>query len=424
MNSYLPRLAETYFNACSKVMRVVNVCGPRQCGKTTMLRHMLTPQDVMISLDDADTLDAVQADPHAFLRGYLKKANRLAIDEAQKAPELFGQIKYIVDRHPEPGRILLSGSSNYRALPTVNESMAGRLGQVRLRTLTAAEIAGTDKSHFFDDVVAGNLGKLIYDTEECNKDIVLCKALAGGYPEIYAADSLTKKLWFRDYLTALIERDLLQVADFRKKSVLSRMLQRLATSSSRTINMSEMSRDLQEDSRMIGKCLEALKTMYLVDEVPAWTRKPYDRLAKASKWEITDTGLMCALLGHYSLDDLKAWAARDSKAGSDFIGNLVETWVYNQLVPIAEASLDWTVYHLRVAQRLEIDFVIENPQGRMILIEVKAGESVSSRDFKSLRWFKENNAEFVVGSIILYCGQSLRDYGDGCYAVPMAVLWS
>ncbi len=424
MAPYLSRQMETYFNACSKVMRVVNVCGPRQCGKTTLLRHMLTPQDVMISLDDADTLDAVRADPHAFLRGCLEKAGRLAIDEAQKAPELFGQIKFIVDRHPEPGRILLSGSSNYRALPTVNESMAGRLGQVRLRTLTAAEIAGVDKSRFFDDVAAGNLGKLVYDAEECSKDIVLSKALAGGYPEIFAADPLTRKLWFRDYLTALIDRDLFQVADFRKKSVLSQMLHRLAAVSSRTINLSEMSRDLQEDSRMIGKCLEALKTMYLVDEVPAWTRKPYARIAKASKWEVTDTGLMSALLGHYSLEDLKAWAARDNKAGSDFIGNLIETWVYNQLAPIAEASLDWTVCHLRVAQRQEIDFVLENPQGQMILIEVKAGESVSSRDFQSLRWFKENNAECVAGSIILYCGQSLREYGDGCYAVPMAVLWS
>ncbi len=187
---------EPYFNACGKAMRVVNVCGSRQCGETTMLRHMLTPQDVMLSLDDADTLDAIRSDPHAFLRGFLAKARRLAIDEVQKAPELFGQIKFIVDRQPEPGRILLSGSSN-RALPTVNESMAGRLGQVRLRTLTAAEIAGLDKSRFFDGVVAGNLGKLIYDAEECSKDIVLSKALAGGYPEVYAADPLTKKLWFR-----------------------------------------------------------------------------------------------------------------------------------------------------------------------------------------------------------------------------------
>lgn len=424
MLQYLTRQMEPYFNACCKAMRVVNVCGPRQCGKTTMLRHMLTPQDVMLSLDDADTLDAVRSDPHAFLRGFLEKARRLAIDEVQKAPELFGQIKFIVDRQPEPGRILLSGSSNYRALPTVNESMAGRLGQVRLRTLTAAEIAGVDKSRFFDDVVAGNLGKLIYDAEECSKDIVLSKALAGGYPEVYAADPLTKKLWFRDYLTALMDRDLLQVADFRKKNVLSQILYRLAAVSSRTINVSEMSRDLQEDSRMIVKCLEALKTMYLVDEVPAWTRKPYARMAKAPKWEVTDTGLMSALLGHFSLADLKSWAARDNKAGSDLIGNLVETWVYNQLMPIAEASMDWTVYHLRVAQRQEIDFVVENPHGQMILIEVKAGESVNSGDFQSLRWFKANNAGFVAGALILYCGQSLRDYGDGCYAVPMAVLWS
>lgn len=188
--------------------------------------------------------------------------------------------------------------------------------------------------------------------------------------------------------------------------------------------MSEMSRDCREDLRTVTKFVQALRTMYLIDAVPAWTRKPYERMTKSPKWELTDTGLMSALLGHYSLDDLKTWCQINVKIGADFVGNLIETWVYNQIVPLAEASGDWEIFHLRASQRQEIDFILENPQGQMILIEVKAGESINNKDFDSIRWFKTRNADSVVGSIILYCGQALRDYGDNCYAVPMAVLWS
>lgn len=107
MAAYLSRLMESEFEAYCAFMRVVLVCGPRQCGKTTLLQHMLTPKDVLLSFDDADTLDAAKTDPNAFLRGYLNRANRVAIDEVQKAPVLFGQIKYVVDREQQPGRILL-----------------------------------------------------------------------------------------------------------------------------------------------------------------------------------------------------------------------------------------------------------------------------------------------------------------------------
>ena len=109
---------------------------------------------------------------------------------------------------------------------------------------------------------------------------------------------------------------------------------------------------------------------------------------------------------------------------SAYLSRPIETWVYNQLAPLAEVSGDWTIFHWRLVQRQEIDFILENPQGQLIVVEVKAGESINNKDFDNIRWFKERNADFVVGSIILYCGQALRDYGDNCYAVPMAVLWS
>ncbi len=161
-----------------------------------------------------------------------------------------------------------------------------------------------------------------------------------------------------------------------------------------------------------------------MDAVPAWTRKPYDRLAKMPKWLITDTGFMCSLLEHYDLAETLAWVQQKAKIGTDFIGNLIETWLYTQLAPLAEASHEWSVFHLRVAQRQEIDFLLENGRGEMIAVEVKSTESVDGKDFANLRWFKELNGDAILASLVFYCGQEVRDFGNGCWAVPMAALWA
>ena len=182
--SYLHRLVEEEFRLTAQTMRIVLVSGPRQCGKTTLLKAMLRPGDLFLSFDDEATREAAASDPVAFFRPYLKKYQRIAIDEVQKVPTLFAGMKMIVDEEPIPGRFLISGSSNYQALPGVNESLAGRLGEVRLKTMTASEIAGTDKANLIERWVDADWGQPNYSIQECSKDVVLEKALSGGYPEI------------------------------------------------------------------------------------------------------------------------------------------------------------------------------------------------------------------------------------------------
>lgn len=142
MKSYIHRLAEPLFSQTAEIMRIVLVSGPRQCGKTTLLKAMLTKDDLFLTFDDDETLRSAIADPNAFLRFYSQKYKRIALDEIQKAPVLLGALKKTADEDPRPGRFLISGSSNYQALPGAVESLAGRLGEVRLRTMSAREMAG------------------------------------------------------------------------------------------------------------------------------------------------------------------------------------------------------------------------------------------------------------------------------------------
>ena len=101
-----------------------------------------------------------------------------------------------------------------------------------------------------------------------------------------------------------------------------------------------------------------------------------------------------------NIDSFMLWVAKNGKAGSDFIDNLIETWVYNQLAPAIEATQEWSLYHLRVSERQEIDFVLENSLGELLLIEVKASESISTEDFDHIQWFSECNKGNILGGIV------------------------
>lgn len=421
---YINRWLKESFLLYTKATRVVLVSGARQCGKTTLLSNCCSKKDIFFSLDDASTLSQATYDPEAFLRAALSSAPRVFIDEVQKAPALFGQIKFHVDRDTRLGRIILSGSSNFRSNPFVQESLAGRVSELRLRALTAAEIAGIKKPHFFDSLLKKDFGRPFYSVDECSKAVVLQKALLGGYPAVFTMAPQLRRVWFQGYVNALVERDLLETHNFQKKEDVKKILTELSSRSSRNVNVSDLSRTLQMDGRRVRNFMEALRTMYIVDAVPAWTRKPLDRLAKQPKWFISDTGLMSAVLGHFSLEDLNRWTEKKGEVASDFVGNLIETWVYNQLATLTDIDEDWRIYHWRLSERQEIDFILENTYGDLILIEVKASETVSSDDFKNMQWFKERNPDQVKSSLLFYCGQNVRDFGCDQIALPMAFFWS
>lgn len=421
MAGYIHRFAESEYKALSQIMRLVLVSGPRQCGKTTLMKEQLGSQTTFVSMDKVSEQESASSDPAGYLNDLLRRSESIAIDEFQKVPELIGELKYLVDENPTPGRIFLSGSSNFLLQPSVNESLAGRLGEVRLRTFTQAEIHGK-KSSFIDQILQADFGADL-SVAECSKPVVLDMALTGGYPVVQGLEPDYRKRWFSQYLKALINRDLAQVAGFQRKGLIEKIIHRVSANSSRSINVSEFARELGEDRRMVSQCIQCLKAMYLIDEVIPWTKKAFDRATRSTNLYLTDTGLMSHVLGYTDYESMREKTTKVGKSGSDSIGNLVETFVYTQLITEVERQQDWTLYHLRLAQRQEIDFLLENDQGDFIAIEVKASETFHPDDAQNINWFRKIMPQSTVYGIVLYSGQRVRRLGQDIYAVPIAKLW-
>jgi len=158
--------------------------------------------------------------------------------------------------------------------------------------------------------------------------------------------------------------------------------------------------------------LKTLEALYLFDCVPAWTKSDYDLMLKRPKWFAADTGLIANIL---------EWNEESVYLDAQRNGHLVETWVYQQLASIVDASDGYTISQYRDTKKREIDFLIERTDGAVLGIEVKAG-AASANDFHHLKWFGTNLARGPYTGIVLYSGKNVLRFGDGYYGVPLSAL--
>lgn len=395
--------------------RVVSVVGCRQSGKTTLLLNAPLPNLSFHSLDTQSTFDEARTDPAFFVRR--RDASVMVIDEVQKVPQLIGEIKYVVDRNPAKGQYIISSSADYRKLPQANESLAGRAGFVRVRTFSEAE-KRQKKPGFLKSLFEGKLPLSL--SFECSKPMVLGLAIEGGFPEVLGLPSAEARTsWFTDYLANQVLLDLRNQWGVRKKNTIEEVIKSVAIYSSRELTKATLAADFKVAWATLDTYFSAIEAMYLADLVPGWAKKDYDRPGQTPKPFMTDSGLMAHLLKVYQPEDILDNNERSQNEG----GKLVETWVYNQLASEADLHPAWSLNYLRT-RRHEIDFVLTDENGRLLGIEVKAGESVASDDFQHLRWLQELvGAENFIG-VILYSGDRVRSGGNGCYALPMSALWS
>lgn len=220
-SSLYPRLLKMRIAEAMADTPVVLVVGPRQAGKTTLVRQMADQGLRYLTLDDELTLLAAQEDPV----GMIRNLDRAVIDEIQRAPQLLMAIKKTVDADRRPGRFLLTGSANLMALPTVADSLAGRMETLTLLPLSQSELHGT-AANWLDCAFAGQL--LTEDIPMVGDDLVEAM-LRGGYPEALSrATARRRTAWARQYLDAIIQRDVRDVAGIEKLEQLPRFLRALA----------------------------------------------------------------------------------------------------------------------------------------------------------------------------------------------------
>ncbi len=399
-----PRLVEALADT-----PVVLLHGPRQCGKTTLVQRVGDHHGhVYFTFDDDAVLAAATADPVGFV-GDLPQM--CILDEVQRAPQIFGALKREVDRRRAPGRFLLTGSANVLLVPALADSLAGRLGLVRLHPLAQCELEGrvpTFLAHLFGD------GFVSRPSRRLGTDLV-DRVVAGGYPAALARSAGRRRTaWYRDYVEALVQRDVRDLARISSLDVLPRLLAAAASHTATLLNIADLASPFHVSRPTIRDYVTLLERVFLLEELPPWHTNHLSRLIKTPKLHVGDTGLACALLG---LD--AATLAGDRER----FGSLLETFVLGELRRQASwHDDDLHFHHFRDKENHEVDIVIQ-ASGRLAGIEVKAAATVTAADFRGLRKLQQGAGKRFAAGVVLYDGEAGVSFGDRLYAVPTRRLW-
>ena len=402
--------------------RAVVLHGARQSGKTTLARSVAAERDgSYVTFDDEQALDAALADPHTFVRAY---PYPLVIDEIQVGGQrVVRAIKMAVDTDNTPGRFLLTGSTNFLTVPTISESLAGRAAILRLWPLSQAELAGVPApspegtpstiERWFD----GEFGPANSTTE---RDDYLERLCAGGYPEVLRLESRARARWFQSYAETVVSRDIVALGDIRRASILPRLLRLAAASTAREVNIASWSQHLGADRATVESYLDWLRTVFLVQEIPSWTRNRAARVVRRPKMHLTDSGLAAALMG------LDAAALRPPTATAT--GPLLETFVVGEIGRQAGVGGQTiALHHYRDNSRREVDLILEQPDGAVVAVEVKATASPRASDLRHVRALRDrlDTAEPGVfrAGILLHAGPGGHTLGDRLYSAPIDSLW-
>ena len=339
---------------------------PRQSVKTTLAQRVAGDAIPFVTLDEATVLNAASADPVGFVRS-LDKA---VIDEVQRAPGLVIAIKMAVDADPRPGRFLATGSANLMTIPRVADLLAGRMGFVRLLPLAQAELNGAPTSSL-DRAFARELPQSRIPT--VGEDLVVT-VLAGGYPEALTRSGWRRRhVWHLDYIEAIVQRDIRDIARIEQIGAMPRILRVLAEHSGQLVNYSRIGASLGMNHVTTRKYARMLDNLFLVHVLPPWHTNDLKRVIKSPKLHFLDAGLLAAPRG-ITPDRLR----RDRTP----FGAVLETFVLGEPLKHAGWADDrYTFMHFREKERNEVEIVIEDGLGRIFGIEVKASATVSGERF-------------------------------------------
>ena len=409
-DSWLPRHATVALTEALSDSPVVCLLGPRQSGKSALARR-LDPARPYFTFDDAALLGAAASDPAGFLAGLPPV---VTLDEIQRVPALLPAIKMSVDRDHRGGRFLLTGSANLLLLPTVSESLAGRMEVVRLHPLTEAE-KERQPGRFLVHLLAGTFRPQVRPGEPKPKDLA-GRLIQGGYPEALRREAGRLRKWHRAYLEALIERDARDVSSLRNLDHLASLLRLLAHQNAGLLNVNAAAKLLGIRRETVENNLAALERLFLIRRLSAWHPNDARRLVKAPKVHLVDSGL-AATLAELSADD---WTQN-----RDRFGHLLESFVLQQLT----AQAGWTdtelgFWHYRDKDQVEVDVVIT--RGRKVWgVEIKAGATVTPHDGRGLRRLADVAGTGYQGGVILHAGTSTLPTSDPrVLAVPISKLWT
>ena len=373
--AYIKRKIESTILEAAKYFPVITVTGPRQSGKTTMLKHIF-PHLHYYSLEDLDTRSFAMEDPVRFLHLH---EDGMILDEVHNYPELLSYIQGIVDEQPQK-KFVLSGSSNFALLKKVSQSLAGRSGVFELMPLSIEEVKG--QIEYVDDA-----DQLLYQ---------------GLYPAVCSCKNIPKFL-YPSYVKTYLERDVRDLLNVKDIRLFNMFLKLCAGRIGSVFNASEIAGEIGVSSKTIQAWVSILQASYVVYLLPPYFENSRKRLTKSPKMYFCDTGLACTLLGIESAEQL----AFDKMRGHLFENLIVVELLKRRLNEGKESNL----YFYRDSNQNEVDILVNNGSS-LDAIEVKSAMTYNPSFEKALLKVNEWVNPPVGKRTIIYAGTLEDDKGD------------
>jgi len=369
-NTYVKRQIEGVLKVAARQFPAVIVTGPRQSGKTTLLKHLFSKTHRYVSLDEPDMRLLASRDPKLFLDNYPPP---VIIDEIQYAPELFPFLKILIDNNrSRKGQFLLTGSQSFPLMAGVGESLAGRIAVFTLLSFSLKEQLTGEK-----DLTLVKLKQMV---------------LQGGFPEVVLSKNLDMKLWFSGYLQTYLERDVRQLRQIGDLMDFQRFLELLAAYNGQILSLSGLSRDLGIAVNTVKVWISILEACNIIILIKPFYKNKGKRIIKSPKLYFLDTGFLCYLSGI---------SHKEQIFKGPLSGQLFENAV------LAEIARDFCnrgevprIFWWRTSYGEEVDFILER-NGKIFPIEVKMSTRINKELARGLFSFTGLFAREVEKAILV-----------------------
>lgn len=372
--NYINRAIEDVVREASQYFSVISVTGPRQSGKSTLLKHMF-PEFIKYSLKDVNVREFAENDPIAFLN-QTKKG--MFIDEVQKVPALLEYIQGIVDDNPDR-KFLLTGSSNFELLGGLCESLPGRAGVFELLPMSYKESK--------ERIENKDTNQILFD---------------GLYPAICAGKNIAK-LFYPSYVKTYLEKDVRDLLNVKNMMLFTKFMKLCAARVGSIFNASEVANEVGVDKKTITHWLSVLQASYLITLLPPYYENITKRLVKSPKLYFNDPGLACYLLDIESPKQLD----RDKMRGNIFENYIVMEVIKHRF----NQGLEGGVFFYRDSNQNEVDILLKQ-EGEITAIEVKSAMTYSSNFEKTLKQIDTWINVPIAHKVVVYTGDFENTAGE------------
>jgi predicted AAA+ superfamily ATPase len=395
----------------------VYINGPRQAGKTTLVRELLSKDYKAKFLTFDDTLEraAAQRNPLGYIR---ESGTPLIIDEVQMAPDIFRPLKMLIDEqrqealnsdHSANGHYLLTGSANLMVIPELANAMVGRMATLTLLPLSAGEV-NNSTSHFLDRCFSKDFSEIKTDNTKLTD--IIRKAT---YPELMQMSESMMDSWFRNYIQKITLEDPRHIYNLEKAEFMPVLLQSLAARAGNLINDASIGREVGLNAVTTRNYRGILNGTFVTNTLSPWYRNITKRLVKSDKIFFYDTMLLCYLLGATPQDLVKSNPTR--------FGHVLENFVLSELCKNNFATgQKVAISFYRTNDGREIDFILEK-QSKLVAIEVKHAEKITDKDLVGIKELQASTGDDFHCGIILCNTPRVIAYDKDIYLLPFSALW-